>query len=253
MANLIRILTGVVTCAAATAGLAAAPASSAASTTRLPRALDERTFAIDVKGVQTTTWTLNKPSTGPCDPPQTGHGSERVVFRTTRALRRDVRRYGTSYVLFGDPFKLGANDFVVRATVTRFGAIDSGTVAAGCGDNGGDGPVTPDCGAKHVTLDLQLGYLNEPRHGFTLIAGDIGLPVDPFHACPWTGGMTSFPHLLEKQRKRAILAALPVSDLFNRSLGQQIALARGAQRVHAGGLTAATSIRWDVRLTRVGR
>jgi hypothetical protein len=247
-------MAAIATCTAATIALATMPASSIASARGLPRALDERTFAIDVKGAQTTTWTLNKPATGPCDPAQTEHGSERVVFRTPRALRRDARRYGTSYVLFGDPLTLGANDFVVRATVTRFGAINSRTVTTGCGDNGGsDRAVTPDCGTKHAALELQLGYLNEPRHGFTLTAADVGIPLDPFHACPWTGGIPSYPHLLEKQGKQTILAAIPVSDLFNRSLGQQIVRARGRERVDSGGLAAQTNVRWDIRLTRSRR
>src|SRR5690349_10382157 len=88
-------------------------AVAAAKTPRLPKPLDQRTFKVDVTGVQTTTWTLNHASTGRCDPTVTGHGREQIVFRSTRAERMDAKRYGTAYVIFGDPFKVGANDFVL--------------------------------------------------------------------------------------------------------------------------------------------
>jgi hypothetical protein len=250
-----RILTRVVTYAAtgSVAAVSLVPGLAAARTGGLPRALDERIFNADIKGVQTTSWTLNLPGGGPCDPAQTGHGKERIVFRTRRPARLDVKRYGTSYVVVGDPFTVGANDIAVQYSVTRSGSIETGPIADGCPDNGGpDLTSTPDCGTKRGTIGLALDFANEPRHGFTLTDGEIGVPVDPFHDCPWTGGVTTFPHLLDSQNHRPILAALPVSDLFDRGLGQQIAVARGTERINSAGTTAVSRIRWDVRLTRAG-
>jgi hypothetical protein len=169
-------------------------------------------------------------------------------------VRLDVKRYGTGYVVVGDPFKVGVNDIAVRYSVTRSGHIDSGPVADGCPDNGGpDGTSTPDCGTKQGAIDVALNFANEPRHGFTLAQGEVGIPVDPFHNCPWTGGITTFPHLLESQNNHPILAAMPVADLFNRGLGQQIAIARGTQRINGGGVAGQSRIRWEVRLTSAGR
>jgi hypothetical protein len=239
--------------AAALIATTLSPAVAAAKTPRLPKPLDQRTFKVDVTGVQTTTWTLNRASTARCDPAMTGHGREQITFRSTRPERMDARRYGTSYVIFGDPFKVGANDFVLRATVTRTGSMSSTPVPRDCGDNGGaDHQIPPDCGTKRTRLDLQLGWLNEPRHGFTLTAGDLGTLGDPFKNCPWVEG-THFPDVLEKQHKRAIVAAMPVSDLFNRKFGQQITIGRGSNRLTGGGVNALTRIRWDVRLTGVRR
>ena len=244
---------GAACAAVAMAATALSPAIAAAATPGLPKALDQRTFKVDVQGVQTTTWTLNHASTGRCEPSVSGHGREQISFRSARPERMDAKRYGTAYVIFGDPFKLGANDFVLRATVTRTGSMSGGPVPKDCPDNGGpDHQTPPDCGTKRTRLDLQLGWLNEPRHGFTLTAGELGTLGEPFKNCPWVEG-TSFPNVLEKQRGRAVVAAMPVADLFNRSFGQQIAVARASGRVRSGGVNAITRIRWDVRLTRVGR
>ncbi len=238
-------------CAAAAclAGTAFAPGIAAATAPRLPKALDERTFKVDVQGVQTRIWTLNRASRGHCAPGVSGHGREQIVFRSARPERMDAKRYGTAYVLFGDPFQLGANDFILRATVTRTGSMSSTPAPKDCPANGGpDHQTPPDCGTKRTRLDVQLGWLNDPRHGFTLTAGDLGTLGDPYKNCPWVEG-TTFPNILEKQRGRAIVAAMPVSDLFNRRFGQQITVARGTGRVTGAGANAVTRIRWDVRLT----
>ena len=131
--------------------------------------------------------------------------------------------------------------------------MSSTPVPKDCPDNGGpDHETAPDCGTKRTRLDLQLGWLNEPRHGFTLTAGDLGTLGEPFKNCPWVEG-TAFPNVLEKQHGRAVVATMPVADLFNRSFGQQIAVARGTGRMIGGGVNALTRIRWDVRLTRAAR
>ena len=218
----------------------------------LPSALDQRTFKVDVKGVQTTTWTLDDPSENRCDPAISGSGSERVSFRTPKPLSLVVKRYGANYVIAGDPFALGGNDVTTRAVVTRNGHVQSTAVDPDCGDNGGADPgmPDPDCGTKRTSFPVALGYANEPRHGFTLTAADLPTLGDLFKNCPWTGGQIAFPHLLEQQGKRPVVAGIPVADLFNRAYGQQIAIGRGVQRTNSGGMRTTTRIRWDVRLTR---
>ena len=249
LSNPIRRVGAVCVAGAAVACAAVSPSVAAAAT--LPAPAEQQTFKVDVKGVQTTVWTLQHASQGPCDPTQRGGGKETIVFRSSRPERMIARRYGKNYVLFGDPLQFGGNDFVTSATVTRNGHIVSSKVASGCGANGGSGPATPDCGTKKTGLDLKLEYAND-RHGFMLTGGDLGTLGEPFHDCPWTGGVTSFPRIVERQRTRPIVAAIPASDLFDHALGQHVILAQGVERVNSGGVKAVTRLHWDVRLTRVG-
>ena len=239
---------------AATVARAAGVRSSAARAS-VPGAIEQRTFKVDVSGVQWTTWTLHDPSQNACDPALNGSGSERVSFRSVRPERIVVRRYGTSYVIIGDPFHVAGNDLLTRATVTRHGTVSPTPVSPGCGDNGGlGGPAPPpDCGTKRVVFDVRISYVNQPRHGFTLTEGDLGTLVDPFKNCPWTGGVVTFPKLLDEQDLKPVLAALRVADLFNRAYGQQIVLGHGRQTTDEAGVGTTTRIGWSIRLTSVKR
>jgi hypothetical protein len=252
MSRLTRIAVAGALALATAPGLASA--ASGRQLPRLPRALDQRTMTVDITGVQSTRWTLNDPSENRCDPAVTGSGSERVLIRVP-ATRLEIKRYGANYVLVGDPFHVGGNDLRGRATVTRSGHTSSTAVDPSCGDNGGADPnmPAPDCGTKRTPYDVQIGYVNEPTHGFTLTQPDLPPLGDLFKNCPWTGGTTQFPQLLDKRGSVPIVARIPVADLFNRGYGQQIVIGRGSQRSDGGGMQSRTQIRWSIRLTRVGR
>ena len=115
----------------------AARAAVAAARTRLPRTTETRVFMVDVKGTQTTNWTMDDPSTGPCDPELTGAGTEQLTFHSSKRRRFVARRYGASYVLFADPYHLAANELPVHGSVERHGHTSSTSVDRSCGDNGG--------------------------------------------------------------------------------------------------------------------
>lgn len=231
----------------------AAPASAARAS--LPGPIAQRTFNVDLSGVQSTAWTLHDPSRGACDPALTGSGSERVSFQSVKPERVVVRRYGTSYVILGDPYHVAANDLLTHAAVTRHGTVSSSSVSPACAESGGlGGPVSPpDCGTKRVAFDVQIGYVNQPRHGFTLTDGDLGTLGEPFKNCPWTGGVVTFPKLLDQDGPRPIVAAIPVADLFNRAYEQQIVLGHGRHTTDGAGVRTTTRINWSIRLTSVKR
>ncbi len=163
-------------------------AASAGAAAALARATETRAFMVDVKGTQTTNWTMNDPSTGSCDPVVTGAGSEQLTFRSTKPRRFPVRRYGASYVLFGNPYHLTANEPSVYRSVVRKGLTSSTRVDPSCGGTGGGGNTAPpDCGEKSVHFSLDLGYANKPRPGFTL-SGSALVPLTSLYKnCRWTG------------------------------------------------------------------
>ena len=74
-----------------------------------------------------------------------------------------------------------------------------------------------------------------------------------YRNCPWTGGVTAYPNLLQKRGRTPIVAKIPADDLFNPHYDQQIVLAGGTQRINSAFVQAITRIHWSVRLTALKR
>lgn len=111
-------------------------------------------YRVTVTGSQHVDWNLNHPDGGPCDPAQTGSGSEQVDLHGGSAI---VTAHGAPGLVVVDPL----DELQLGAVVTRNGTI---TVAAPSGDTtgcpGGGEDATPapppDCGTKAGTQRLSL-------------------------------------------------------------------------------------------------
>ena len=71
---------------------------------------------------------------------------------------------------------------------------------------------------------------------------------DPFRNCP--SGGHSFPTLVRTDEGAHMRTELPREELFDRSLGKIILVARGKESETAGEHTFLTTIRWVVTFTR---
>jgi hypothetical protein len=260
--HVIRLLAAASAVTATTAvSLALVAPAAPAARPAIPRALDERTFDVDVKAIQRTTWTQNDREESSCGWTRQGSGAETVRLASRRAERLTFKRFGTSYVMLGDPTEVAGNETRANATVTRNGSSDFALVGdrSGCGDNGGMGPeyIPParDCGTKKTFVDVGIEFLNEPRHGFSFDRGELGTLGELYRNCPWSASF-GFPELLtEDRRGRAIVLPMTPDELFDRSFGQHILIGRGARTTNtpSAGLVTKTTVRWEIRLTRVGR
>src|SRR4051812_11141932 len=110
--------------------VAAALTASASALATTPPRFKEARFKATVKGVQTTTWTANHPSTARCDPASHGSGSERVSFASSRVARiRAVQIFGGRPVLAG---ARGLPLLPTRGSVRRSGTLDTAPVVPEC-------------------------------------------------------------------------------------------------------------------------
>src|SRR3954454_3912991 len=97
-------------------------ASATAEATTAPR-FKQAAFHATVKGVQTTTWTVNHPSTARCNPASHGSGSERVTFASSRVGRvKAIQIFGAPPVWAGSQ---GLPLLPTRGWVTRNGTLET--------------------------------------------------------------------------------------------------------------------------------
>jgi hypothetical protein len=229
--------------AAGAAATAAAPAAAAAPA----NGLDKQTFKVTVEGVQRTTWNTNHTGTGGCDGSVTGSGSETVRFasRPVRAQATVLR--GLRTPVLSVPGRGVEPTLRLSGTVARKGTI---VAAEGpCGGAGG-GSIPRDCGTKSfrgVKLPVAYRLPAKPDDQLELRPEVI---ADPFKNCP--SGGRSFPSLVGTDADREMLTELPREELFDRSLGKIIVIARGKESQTAGEDTYLTTTRWVVSFERLG-
>jgi hypothetical protein len=224
----------------------AAGAPAAASAAGIPSI---RTFAVTAEGVQSTTFTLHHAKQAQCDQGAYGSGSERVVFWAKKPEKIAVTQY-RGVVNIG-PEAPGANEILVKASVTRNRHVVTDPLDPRCAGNGGGAPTpAPDCGHKNMTFGVEVGWWSRKPRGLTLGTGLLAPPLLPYKNCPVRGNV--LPNFLTSTTSgRQIVAPIPVSDLFDPSLRKHIVKAHGTYRLHDadGGFT--TTIHWTVSLTEI--
>lgn len=228
----------------ALAALLAAAAAAPPATAGAPRMAD---IAVEIEGVQRTTWESHHVAINDCDVSSDGSGAETYRFRSRRVVVRAVGLPNGS-VLFtrrGRPAVLP-----LTGTVTRSGTVLKATAGLACAAGDGTGmptPVPPDCGTRRVTNAVELAFGVRVRDRLEISDGDPAR--DPFAACP-SGAPEQFPTIMAWDGEdRRIGRRLPARDLFG--YGRNIVLASGTRTRSASELTSSTTVRWTVTLTRV--
>jgi hypothetical protein len=223
-------------------------ASATADATTAPR-FKQAAFHATVKGVQTTTWTVNHPSTARCNPASHGSGSERVTFASSRVARvKAVQIFGAPPAWAGSQ---GPPLLPTRGWVTRQGTLETAPSPPECavGDGGGGG-TTParDCGRKRIkSLNLELGRDPANRTRISLRSDPVKAPR--FENCPSLG--EGWPVILAIARGKAVGQTLPDRDLFDRRQGKMILLAHGTSTGGTDGVHYTTKVRWELTLKRL--
>jgi hypothetical protein len=237
-----NVRTGIVLAAVAAAAI---PATASAGT-------PTRTFKVEVEGVQKTTWKEHYVATQQCDQSADGSGFERVTFASPKPEKVVARRYGANFVFFDDG-KLGSDELLTRAKITRKGKVVSSPLDPRCEGTGGSGQPTPkpDCGTRHRPFDLTIGWSPAGKsRGITIDTGLIRPLGYTYKNCPVIG--PSFPDLIAFNTNGSdIRAAIPAADLFNRKLRKHIVIGRGKRVSKSASSSWTTTIRWTVSLTAV--
>lgn len=214
-------------------------------------------FKVRVEGVQTNSWTEDKPAMWECDIASKGSGSERIRFKTPFRRMR-IAAFGTKR-----PDSAIFAPLVANGTVRRHGKLDRTPVEQmpeHCLADGGDGPPppppTPDCGTKRFRgLKLSLAALEGK---LTLDrTSTVKQPPALFDNCTWSGRV--YPNLLTrktngKQVSTPFKPRWVFNPRFNRRTGEwskTIMIARGTYRGRSFGTQYTTSIRWTATLKRL--
>jgi len=211
--------------------------------------LKTRDFRVSVKGVQTTAWSYDVPSSSECDPPDKGDGTEVVRFATKKPALIRATRLSPTYLQFGSGKSAGA--LAVPAKVTRQGKIVTPPKYQ-CGGKGGGQTLAPDCGTKRATLRLRISHeaFFAPR-GVKL--RNQGTSVhDLFDNCPVDG--IAFPTLLDKtQDGKDIASDWPIDEIIEGRAGKTIVIGRGRRVTDEGTRRHETTIRWEATFRPVGK
>jgi hypothetical protein len=235
--------------ALAAAGLIAG--ASSASAAKAPAVTKKFTYKVELKGTQTTTWTLNHVGAGAeaCDTNQTGQGKETIRFSSKPAV-------ATSYEGLSQPFffvkkgsQAGMLSMPLRGTISRQGAITTQPLPAenNCADGVGGAPPTPDCGTKRIQ-----GLVVKPEYEYNkdrivLTQSDAAKGYE-FKHCP--SGGSPWPYLLQHDTAdNTITQQLPYDDLFNQ--GKNIIIATGIEKQTTGESQWTTKLRWELSITRI--
>ena len=234
----------------ALAALSTTVAVTASATTQLD--VRQAWFKVSVEGVQTTKWVVDKDAESECDSAQTGSGSERVTFTSTRKVK--VRAFqlnrGEVFLTVGMAGKPAV--LPTHGRVRRSGTLTTTPPGLGCevGDGGGAEPDPPDCGQKRFK-GLRLRPMFDPlkRERITLSRAD-SRSLPDFKNCPLFGtGWTEI--LSEDDRKRTAGQHLPYDDLFDRRHGKMLVFGRGKVTSNSGGYFYVTRIEWTLTLERI--
>jgi len=244
---MIKQATPVAAIAVAAAALAAAPGAAAA-----PK-IQQATFDVQVEGTQSVTWSTHHDSQFDCDVNIDGSGTEKTRFKSKK-VRVKLSRYGNL-----DPIFIGPKgDIPLTGRVTRNGSVKiwGGKVCSHGDGTGGQAPTPPDCGTKTAIGRVELRYASKAKSLLTLGRAAANDGKDPFANCPWGG--VSWPQLLtysgtSQGATKDIGQKVPARDLLDPSFGQHIVIGRGAYKESWPESSATTKVRWELKLTRVGR
>ncbi len=234
----------------ATALIGCGAFAASASATKLG-GVHQAYFKATVKGTQTTTWSEDHNPQFHCDYDQSGSGTERVKFASTKAVLIRAFQLSTAPPQFIRG--TGLAYLPTRGYVERHGSLTLAPSPPECAVGDGDGSYTPpasDCGRKKIgSLLLSLQYA--PKKRLTLSNGP--MPKGPkFTNCPMNGqGWTTI--LSRDDRHVTAGESLPPSDLFDRRQGKMIVLGTGKVHSSFGGTVSTTKISWELTLTRVKR
>jgi len=228
--------------AAASADAAAPAASARAAATP---GVQSRVFRISIKGTQTTEWEQHHAPVGRCDQSSDGVGRETATFRTRKPVRMQVQRFGgANSVLFGGA---KGNALAAKGKVDRTADILLGDFDPLCKGTGGGGTSAPDCGARDANLQLRLSFVPSRRHGGIWMQGDF---FTLYQNCPLLG--TGFPEILtDNTNGKPVTAKIPAADLFDRSIGKHIVIARGERTAKDAETEWTTRVRWEITLRPV--
>jgi hypothetical protein len=241
------------TLATALGALAALVTILSATTSATQYNLRDAWFKVSVEGVQTTKWVVDKDAESQCDSSQTGSGSERITFASTRKIKT------RAFQLNGGPvyWVTGVSDPAVlptRGWVRRSGQLTTTPPGVGCevGDGGGGDyePPAPDCGRKRIkSLRLRLMFDPLKRERITLSRND-NRRAPEFKNCVMLG--EGWPDILSKDdKKRTAGQHLPYDDLFDRRHGKMLVFGRGKVTSNSGGYFYVTKIEWTLTLERI--
>ena len=225
------------------AALAPVAAADAATDYEIKKAA----FKVTVEGVQRTTWATNHVGSGGCDTSAHGSGKETVRFTSSATKVNAMTMKGLSAPLLSKPGAYTDGVVKLRGTVARQGTMTA-EPGGECGGGVG-GSISPDCGTKSFKgLKFPLSYrlAAKPKDQLDFRPGFID---DPFKYCP-SGGY-AFPTLVRTNQGDEMRTELPREELFDKSLGKIIVIARGKETQTSGEDTYTTTIRWVVTFERI--
>jgi hypothetical protein len=209
-------------------------------------------FKVTLKGVQATDWNSHHAGTGGCNPTVKQSGTEVARFASTRPVRVKVLLYGRhSPPIFTTGSKAGdpAPRLELRAKVTRRSTISADPTPWYCQALGGANSQPPDCGTRRVTAAVVLHELIGRRRDRIHLTSN-SVHQGGFKTCP--SAYPEFPSLLVVNSKGGVVAArLPRREIYDRSLGKLITIARGYRKRTSGETTSGTSVRWEASFRRV--
>jgi hypothetical protein len=227
------------------AALAPVAAADAATDYEIKKAA----FKVTVEGVQRTTWATNHVGSGTgCDGSAHGSGKETVRFTSSATKVNAMTMTGLSTPVLTKPRAYTDPVAKLRGTIARQGTMTAEGVGE-CGGGVDSGPISPDCGTKSfkgVKFPLSYRLSAKPKDQLDFRPGFID---DPFKNCP-SGGY-AFPTLVNTNAGEYMRTELPREELFDKSLGKIIVIARGKESQTSGEDTYVTTIRWVVTFERI--
>jgi hypothetical protein len=225
------------------AAAAVAPTASAGKTPKMTK----YTYKVELKGKQTTTWTMNHAGPGGCDPSQTGSGKETIRFHTKPTTIYTYDGLSQPFFFMKKGKESPAAALKLRGTVNRDGKLSTGP--SDCPNGGGGTSIPRDCGTKRIARVSVTPQYEFKKDKMILSQGD-NSDAPTFRNCP-DGGST-WPYLLrEDENGKSIGQQLPQDDLFGQ--GKNIIIANGTYKYDGGELKYTNKIRWELSFTRLNK
>lgn len=241
-----RTLPNPLRAAALTLCLAAlAPVATAEAATDYE--IKKAAFKVTVEGVQRTTWATNYVGTGGCDGSAWGSGKETVRFGSRATTVNAMTMKGLSAPVLSKPGAYVDAALKLRGKVERQGTLDA-EPGGECGGAGG-GSIPRDCGTRSfsgVKFPVAYRLAAKPKDQLDFSPSFID---DPFKNCP-SGGY-AFPTLVTTNEGEYMRSELPREELFDKSIGKIIVIARGKETETKGDHTYVTTSRWVVTFERI--
>ena len=175
-------------------------------------------------------------------------GTEKVRFTSPATKVNAMTMKGLSAPVLSKPGAYTDAILKLRGKVARQGTLTA-EPGGECGGSGG-GSIPRDCGTKSfkgVQFPLSYRLAAKPKDQLDFRPEFID---DVFKNCP-SGGY-SFPTLVNTNEGEYMRTELPREELFDKSLGKIIVIARGKESETSGEHTYVTTTRWVVTFERLG-